>query len=70
VISSAVSFVDLVLVEVAAGFFLPRDVEFAPALGLTERETAGLRARFVLPLFGSLARQSKIDRVSHAVSRR
>jgi hypothetical protein len=62
----AVSFVDPVLVEVVAGFLLVRGVELAPVFGLTVGKTVGMGAGTVLPLFGPLAGDSKIDQFSHA----
>jgi len=54
----AVSFVDPVQIEVAAGFRLLRGFEFTPVFGLAMNEPVGVGAQFVLPFFGSLAGNS------------
>lgn len=53
-------------IEIAAGFRLLRSCELAPVLGLTMGKTIGVGAQIVLPLFGSLAGDSKLDQFSHA----
>jgi hypothetical protein len=59
-----------VQIEIAAGFFLLRGYEFAPVLGLTMGKTVAIGAQIVLPFFGALAGNSKIDQFSHAAPRR
>jgi hypothetical protein len=66
----AVSFVDPVAVEVAAGFRLLRGFEFAPVFGLTMGKTGGVGEGIGLPPLGPLAGYSKIDQFSHAAPRR
>lgn len=61
------SLIDPVQVEIAAGFRLLRGFELAPVFGLTMGETAAFCVQIVLPLFGSLTRESKVDQFSHAV---
>jgi hypothetical protein len=66
----AVSFVDPVAVEAAAGFRLLRGFEFALVLGLTMGKTGGVGEDIVLPPLGPLTGHSKIDQFNHAAPRR
>jgi hypothetical protein len=62
----AASLIDPVQVEIAPGFRLLRGLELTSVFGLTMGKTIAFCAQFVLPLRGSLTRESKVDQLSHA----
>jgi hypothetical protein len=59
-----------VLIEIAAGFDLPRAFERALVLGLTVGKTIGVGMMNGKLALGSLAGRSKVDQFSHAAPRR
>jgi hypothetical protein len=65
VISSTISLVDPVTVEIAAGFGLLRGLQPAGRLGPAVGETVGAGARFVLLAFGLLADRPQVYHLRH-----
>jgi hypothetical protein len=65
VISSVVSFVDSVPVEIQFRFRLLRSFEFSEVLGLTMGKAIGARTRFFLEPLGPLACCPEIDHLGH-----
>jgi hypothetical protein len=69
-LSSAVSWFDPVPIEIAAGFRLACDCEFAQTIWLSMGKTIGGGARTLLVPLGAFSGDPKIDQFSHFVSRR